>query len=181
MPDFVVVVSVPSRTKAKNVLVLDADNGFHAQVAAYMFVVQPLHPPAVVLDITCATSGGLDPQGPLKINERVNARIYNPDPYRDFPRQEDKPDSDQSSEDPSKEREAAIPLRVKIEDLYHCIKKDFHEDALGHLFDLLHHVAPDLVIRGDDGKPNVAGLEDLAKMYGQHPAPLEKEEACESE
>ena len=45
------------------------------------------------------------------------------------------------------------------------------------MFDLLHHVAPDLTIRDTDGKPNVAGLEDLAKMYGQHPAPLKEEEA----
>ncbi len=101
MPDFVVTVtrSGEDSVGVKNVLVLDADNGWHAQVAAYMFVVHPLHPPGDPTEITCAT-GGQAPRGPLRIDARTNARIYNPDPYRDFPGQKDKlDDCDRSSED----------------------------------------------------------------------------------
>lgn len=183
MPDFVVVVSVPSRTKAKNVLVLDADNGFHARIAAYMFVVQPLHPPADAQDVMRATDGP-NPQGPLKIDERVSARIYNPDPYRDFPGQRNKPGKSDAYVSHRKyaytEHGAAIlTLAEKIVGLYHCIKKGHNEDALGHLFDLLHHVAPDLTVRDVGGEPVVVGLEALAEAYGANPAPI-KEGPCQS-
>ncbi len=74
-----------------------------------------------------------------------------------------------------------LTLAEKLDALRYCIVGGHNEDALGHLFDLLHHVAPDLTVRDTDGKPNVAGLEDLAKMYGQHPTPLKEEDACGSE
>ena len=91
MPDFVVTVtrSGEDSVKTRNVLVLDADDGWHAQVAAYMSVVQPPYPPADMMEILDAT-GAFRLLGPLKIDTQVNARIYNPNPYRDYPKQKSK-------------------------------------------------------------------------------------------
>lgn len=54
----------------------------------------------------------------------------------------------------------------KIERLDHCIHMGFDEDAIGHLFDLINHLAPGYKY----GK--FKNIKELQEYYGKDPKPI---------
>lgn len=66
----------------------------------------------------------------------------------------------------SKQGIPILSLNDKIDSLRHCLENDHTEDAMGHLFDLIYHLAP-------DGKfLCFQSLEEIARYYGSHPTPI---------
>lgn len=87
------------------------------------------------------------------------------------------------------QEQAQSPLERKLESLQHCVLNDHWEDALGHLFDLLHYLCPSLttrVIESGNGisvtQPpqrhpygNAAYFSSLWTTYGSNPENLRGE------
>lgn len=59
-----------------------------------------------------------------------------------------------------------LTLDRKIEALKACIKDGSREDAVGHLFDLINHVAPGYRLLG------YSGIGPLCLKYGSDPTPI---------
>jgi hypothetical protein len=62
-----------------------------------------------------------------------------------------------------------LKLSEKIDALKSCMIIELNEDALGHLFDLINHIAPEWRFLG------LQGIEELKNYYGKHPCPIEKD------
>jgi hypothetical protein len=82
-----------------------------------------------------------------------------------------------------------LPLGEKVDALKHCLEQGAHEDALGHLFDLMSYCQgsiretnnlDDLCVDGKDREDFLAAikswsgpsLELLYNIYGQSPTPI---------
>jgi hypothetical protein len=63
-----------------------------------------------------------------------------------------------------------LSLRDKVESLLYCLEMEqdgpLREDAMGHLFDLIHHIAPGY----EFGK--LKGIAAIQAVYGSHPTPI---------
>ena len=64
-----------------------------------------------------------------------------------------------------------LSLADKIESLKYCLEMPNdpgtpREDAMGHLFDLIHHIAPGYQF----GK--CSGIAEIAECYGKHPVTI---------
>lgn len=62
-----------------------------------------------------------------------------------------------------------LTLRDKLDALRHCLEMPCdgpREDAMGHLLDLMHHIAPGWQFAG------LEGIEAIAACYGKKPAPI---------
>lgn len=59
-----------------------------------------------------------------------------------------------------------LTLDKKIEALRHCLAKGQDEDALGHICDLLHHVAPGYTFL------RFKSAAEIIAYYGADPAPI---------
>jgi hypothetical protein len=60
-----------------------------------------------------------------------------------------------------------LPLDEKVDALKYCLLSDAAEDAMGHLFDLMHHLAP-----GWQFGP-FRSLQSIADHYGSRPTPID--------
>lgn len=65
-----------------------------------------------------------------------------------------------------------VPLNVKLDYLRSCMLGGHDEDAMGHLFDLIHHIAPGYKFSRFDG------IKAICDYYGEHPTPILEAERC---
>jgi hypothetical protein len=63
-----------------------------------------------------------------------------------------------------------LSLDEKLKALRYCLNlPDPREDAMGHLFDLIAHIAPDYKFI------DLKGVAAIASHYGAHPTPIEED------
>ena len=63
-----------------------------------------------------------------------------------------------------------LSMHEKVMALAHCIARDQHEDACGHLCDLLAHQGKR--IKPDSGIP-FQNLQEIVARYGSNPTPID--------
>ena len=59
-----------------------------------------------------------------------------------------------------------VSVEQKVRYLQACLEEGANEDALGHLFDLLNHVAPGYKYL------DLKNIQQLAGYYGKNPTPI---------
>jgi hypothetical protein len=74
-----------------------------------------------------------------------------------------------------------VTLEAKLAGFSHCVQDGSWEDALGHLFDLMHYLCPSMVVQlKESGEHQVFGVQPIAygtaayfgllhSMYGRNP------------